>query len=31
MGFTAGIIPSDRPPFGGMQDFLPDLLAAFSR
>ncbi len=31
MGFSPGIVPADNPPFGGMQDFLPDLLAAFSR
>ncbi len=31
MGFSPGIIPADAPPFGSMQDFLPDFLAAFSR
>ena len=31
MGFAPGVVPDDKPPFGGMQDFLPDLLAAFSR
>nr|MDJ0989790.1 hypothetical protein [Desulfobacterales bacterium] len=31
MGFSPGIVPADNPPFGSMQDFLPDLLAAFSR
>ncbi len=31
MGFSPGIVPADKPPFDGMQDFLPDLLAAFSR
>jgi hypothetical protein len=31
MGFVPGVVPSNTPPFGGMQDFLPEFLAAFSR
>jgi hypothetical protein len=31
MGFATGIVPPDIPPFDGMQAFLPDFLAAFSR
>ena len=31
MGFVPGVVPPDAKPFGGMQAFLPDFLAAFSR
>ena len=31
MGFAPGVIPPDIPPFSGMQEFLPDFLAGFSR
>jgi hypothetical protein len=31
MGFAPGVIPPDIPPFAGMQEFLPDFLAGFSR
>ena len=31
MGFAPGVIPPDTKPFGGMQEFLPDFLAGFSR
>ena len=31
MGFAPGVIPPDTPPFAGMQEFLPDFLAAYSR
>jgi len=31
MGFAAGIVPPDAPPFAGMQVFLPAFLAAYSR
>jgi hypothetical protein len=31
MGFVPGVVPPDTEPFGGMQAFLPDFLAGFSR
>jgi hypothetical protein len=31
MGFVRGVVPVGKPPFGVMQEFLPDFLAAFSR
>jgi hypothetical protein len=31
MGFVPGVVPPEAPPFGGMQDFMPRFLTAFSR